>query len=236
LILEGIGVSNAPHTNQQAVADQAIFLMVGALRRVYPNMIALREGKWRAPKLEFSHDPEGKVLGIIGMGAIGQEIAKRALAFDMKVIYHNRHAVDKAIEQSLHTREVDMDELLATSDVISLSLAYTPETYHIIDAAAFSKMKKGVTIVNTARGKMIDEEALIAAMDDGTVWSAGLDVFEEEPAIHSKLLADPRVILTPHMAAGTIETYLKMEGLAMKNVETALMEGRLVTQVHEQSH
>jgi glyoxylate reductase len=210
--------------------------MIGALRRAHSMYEALRAGQWRGSNVAWGHDPESKTLGIIGMGGIGQGIAKRALAFGMKIIYHNRHQLDAEIEDKLQAKSVEMDELLATADVINLSLAYTPETHHILNAEAFAKMKKGVTIVNTARGRMIDEDALIAALDNGTVWSAGLDVFEEEPAMHSKLLGDSRVFLTPHVAAGTIETYLKMEQLAFDNIWSALTEGRLLTQVHEQLH
>jgi glyoxylate reductase len=208
--------------------------MIGALRRAHPTYVALRAGQWRGHGISFGHDPQDKALGILGMGSIGQAIAKRALAFGMHIIYHNRHPVSSEIESSLNTKFVSMDELLATSDVISLSLAYSPEAHHLLGRAEFAKMKKGVTIVNTARGKMIDEDALIEALDSGKVWSAGLDVFEEEPGANPKLLKDDRVFLAPHMAAGTIETYLKMERAAFNNIESVLTKGVLVSIIPDQ--
>jgi glyoxylate reductase len=234
-ILPGIQVSNAPHTTDNAVADQAIWLMIGALRRAHPTYVSLRAGKWRGGGgLSFGHDPEDKVIGIVGMGSIGRAIAKRAIAFGMHIIYHNRNPVSAEVEASLNAKFVDMDELLATSDVISLSLAYSPEAYHLIGKAEFAKMKKGVTIVNIARGKMIDEEALIEALDNGTVWSAGLDVFEQEPGGNAKLLKDDRVFLSPHVAAATIETYSKMEKASFDNIESVLTKGVLVSIVPDQ--
>lgn len=208
--------------------------MIGALRRAHPWYTALRAGEWRGHGLNFGHDPQDKVLGIVGMGSIGQTIAKRALAFGMHIIYHNRHPIAPEIETALQARFVEMDELLAVSDVINLSLAYSPEAHHILGRAEFGKMKKGVTIVNTARGKMIDEDALLDALDAGTVWSAGLDVFEEEPTPNARLLRDDRVFLAPHMGVGTIETYSKMEAAAFKNIENAVTKGVLVSPVPEQ--
>jgi glyoxylate reductase len=197
-------------------------------------MAALRAGQWRGAHMGWGHDPQGKTLGIVGMGGIGQAMARRARAFGMRIVYHNRHRLPPATEAALQATAVELDALYATADVVSLCLAYAPEARHMLDGAAFARMKRGVTVVNTARGRMVDEAALLAALNDGIVWAAGLDVFEEEPAVHSRLLADERVFLTPHLAAGTIETYLKMEGLALANVAAALTEGRLVTQVREQ--
>lgn len=208
--------------------------MIGALRRAHLTSMALRAGQWRGHGISFGHDPQDKVIGIVGMGSIGQTIAKRAVAFGMHIIYHNRHPVSSEIESSLNAKFVTMDELLATSDVISLSLAYTPEAHHMLGRDEFAKMKKGITIVNTARGQMIDEEALIEALDSGKVWSAGLDVFEVEPTANSKLLKDDRVVLAPHVAAATTETYLKMEKAAFNNIESVLTKGVLVSIIPDQ--
>jgi len=208
--------------------------MIGALRHAYPTQVALRAGQWRGHGMSLGRDPEGKVLGILGMGSIGQAIAKRAVAFDMSIIYHNRHPVAPEIETKFNAKFVTLDELLASSDVISLSVAYTPEAYHMLGKDEFAKMKKGVTIVNTARGQMIDEEALIEALDSGKVWGAGLDVFEGEPEVNPKLLKDERVFLAPHLGAGTIDTYLKMEKAAFHNIESALTNGVLISIIPEQ--
>ena len=172
-------------------------------------------------------------MGIIGMGTIGQDIAARARAFGMSIQYHNRSRL--AAEKEGAAVYVDMDTLLSTSDVIVLALGYSPSAYHLLDTEQFAKMKKGVTIVNIARGKMIDEAALVAAIQDGTVWGAGLDVFDTEPTTNMELLKEHRLFLTPHMAAGTIETYIRMEKLAMKNLEASVTAGVPLNLVPEQS-
>ncbi|KAJ6171102.1 Phosphoglycerate dehydrogenase [Penicillium chermesinum] len=181
-----------------------MFLILGALRNFNTGMHALREGKWRGqPPATLGHDPEGKVLGILGMGGIGRNLKKKAEAFGMKVIYHNRRKLSE--ELSGGAEYVTFDELLASSDVLSLNLPLNKHTYHIIGAAEFAKMKDGVVVVNTARGAVMDEAALVEALDSGKVFSAGLDVFEEEPKVHPGLLRNQNVMLVPHMGTWTIE-------------------------------
>ncbi|KAJ5217287.1 glyoxylate reductase [Penicillium chermesinum] len=203
-----IRVSNVPTAVNDATADVNMFLILGALRNFNTGMHALREGKWRGqPPATLGHDPEGKVLGILGMGGIGRNLKKKAEAFGMKVIYHNRMATDQAKKH----------------------------TYHIIGAAEFAKMKDGVVVVNTARGAVMDEAALVEALDSGKVFSAGLDVFEEEPKVHPGLLRNQNVMLVPHMGTWTIETMTAMEAWAIENVRLALETGKLKSIVPEQS-
>lgn len=219
-----------------ATADVNMFLIIGALRNFNAGMQALREGKWRGQPLPaLGHDPEGKVLGILGMGGIGRNLKKKAEAFGMRVIYHNRRRLSE--ELAAGAEYVTFDELLAKSDVISLNLPLNvrfpillltilwviltlekKHTRHIISKAEFEKMKDGVVIVNTARGAVMDEEALVQALDSGKVYSAGLDVFEEEPKVHPGLIRNPNVLLVPHMGTWTVEVRLYSSEVNMAGI------------------
>ncbi|RAQ42548.1 glyoxylate reductase [Aspergillus flavus] len=233
-----IRVSNVPTAVDDATADVNMFLIIGALRNFNTGMLALREGKWRGQPLPaLGHDPEGKVLGILGMGGIGRNLKKKADAFGMKVIYHNRRQLTEELAGGADY--VTFDELLAKSDVISLNLPLNmglsqKNTRHIIGKPEFDKMKDGVVIVNTARGAVIDEAALVDALDSGKVYSAGLDVFEEEPKIHPGLVRNPNVMLVPHMGTWTVETQTAMEEWAMENVRLSIETGKLKSPVPEQ--
>lgn len=178
--------------------------MLGALRRIHNPYGALRASQWRGPAFQLGHDPEQKILGILGMGGIGREVAARGRAFGMTIYYHNRSKLSPEIEQG--AKYVSFEELLKTADVLSLNCSLRKETVGIIGKKEFALMKKGVVIVNTARGKLIDEAALVAALDEGKVFSAGLDVYEEEPKIHEGLLNNPNVVLLPHIGTATMET------------------------------
>jgi glyoxylate reductase len=226
---KGIAVSNTPTAVDNATADVAIMLLLGALRRSWTPVSALRKGDWRG-KMTLGHDPEGKTLGILGMGGIGGALAKRAKAFEMDVVYHNRNKA----EQEHGARYVDFDELLSKSDVISIHLPLSEKTTHFIGKEQFAKMKDGVVLVNTARGAVIDESALVEALENGKVWSAGLDVYEKEPEIHPGLIKNENVVLFPHIGTATIETQKKMEVLVVDNVKSMLKDGKLLTQVQEQ--
>ncbi|KAF4263931.1 hypothetical protein KXW39_002676 [Aspergillus fumigatus] len=230
-------VSNVSTAVDDATADVNMFLIIGALRNFNAGMQALREGKWRGQPLPaLGHDPEGKVLGILGMGGIGRNLKKKAEAFGMRVIYHNRRQLSE--ELAAGAEYVTFDELLAKSDVISLNLPLNVEkkhTRHIISKAEFEKMKDGVVIVNTARGAVMDEEALVQALDSGKVYSAGLDVFEEEPKVHPGLIRNPNVLLVPHMGTWTVETQTAMEEWAIENVRLAVETGKLKSPVPEQA-
>ncbi|KAF2094657.1 hypothetical protein NA57DRAFT_45540 [Rhizodiscina lignyota] len=230
----GILVSNVPKMVDDATADTNMFLILGALRAFNVSMINLRNGSWRGhPPPPLGHDPQGKVLGILGMGGIGRNLKKKAEAFDMKVIYYNRKKLSD--ELSGGAEYVSFDELLARSDVLSLNLPLNPHTRHTISTKEFEKMKMGVVIVNTARGAVMDEDALVKALDSGKVWSAGLDVYEEEPKIHPGLVANPHVCLLPHMGTWTVETQTKMEEWNIGNVRAALEKGKLNNVVPEQA-
>ncbi|OQD72376.1 hypothetical protein PENDEC_c021G06843 [Penicillium decumbens] len=228
-----IRVSNVPTAVDDATADANMFLILGALRNFNAGMHALRQGKWLGqPAPLLGHDPEGKTLGILGMGGIGRNLMRKAEAFGMKVIYHNRRQLSE--ELSGGAQYVTFDELLATSDVLSLNLPLNKQTRHIIGKDEFAKMKDGVVVVNTARGAVMDEAALVEALDSGKVFSAGLDVFEEEPKIHPGLLSNASVILVPHMGTWTIETLTAMEEWAIDNVRLAVTTGKLKSPVSEQ--
>ncbi|KAG5983501.1 hypothetical protein E4U55_008023 [Claviceps digitariae] len=229
-----IHVSNTPTAVDDATADIAIWLLIGALRNFPIGMSALRAGHWRGtpqpPRL--GHDPQGKVLGILGMGGIGRNLAAKARAFGMRICYHNRSRLAEELEEG--AEYVSFEELLRGSDVLSLNLPLNPQTRHIISTPQFNIMKPGIVIINTARGAVMDEDALVQALHAGTVSSVGLDVYEDEPVIHPGLLANPNVLLVPHMGTWTVETQTKMEEWAISNVVMAVEEGRLRSIVPEQ--
>jgi glyoxylate reductase len=206
--------------------------MLGALRRITIPFQAVRKGEWRGKNFQLGHDPKKKVLGVLGMGGIGQAVAQRAKSFGMTIQYHNRNQLPASEEQG--AKYVSFDELMQTSDVISLNLALNPSTRHIIAKAQFDMMKDGVVIVNTARGPIIDEAALVDALDSGKVFSAGLDVFEEEPKIHPGLMENENVVLLPHVGTSTWESQKDMELLVLSNLRSAVEGKGLVTQVAEQ--
>ncbi|MCJ1407656.1 hypothetical protein MMC19_001727 [Ptychographa xylographoides] len=230
----GIHVSNVPTAVDDATADTGIFLLIGALRGFNVPLLNLRKGEFRgksAPAL--GHDPEGKLLGILGMGGIGRNMAKKLRAFGMEVQYYNRKKLSVDLEAG--AKYVEFEELLKTSDVISLNLPLSPKTRHIISTPQFKLMKPGVIIINTARGAVMDEAALVSALDNGTVASVGLDVYENEPEIHPGLMSNDKVMLLPHMGTATVETQTAMEKWNISNVRMALEEGRLRSPVPEQS-
>ncbi|KAK6579542.1 hypothetical protein PZA11_007778 [Diplocarpon coronariae] len=228
----GIQVSSTPVAVNSATADIAMFLMLGALRRIHIPYSAVRTNQWRGSAFQLGHDPREKVLGILGMGGIGREVAARGRAFGMAIHYHNRTRLSPELEQG--ARYVSFEQLLQTSDVLSLNCSLRKETVGIIGKKEFALMKRGVVLVNTARGKLVDEAALVAALDEGQVFSAGLDVYEEEPQIHQGLLDNPNVVLLPHIGTATTETQRDMELLVLENIESAIKKGKLVTQVAEQ--
>jgi len=228
-------VSNVPTAVDDATADTAMFLMLGALRNFNPAMTTLRKGEWRGkPAVAFGHDPQGKVLGILGMGGIGRNMSKKAAAFGMKTIYHNRSKLDD--EKAGGAEYVTFDDLLKRSDVLSLNLPLNAKTRHIISTEQFKLMKKSCIVVNTARGAVIDEAALVDALDKEEIAGAGLDVFEEEPKIHPGLLKNDKVILLPHMGTYTLETERKMELWVIDNIRSAITKGKLVSIIPDQEN
>ncbi|KAI0202842.1 D-isomer specific 2-hydroxyacid dehydrogenase [Astrocystis sublimbata] len=226
-----IAVSSTPIAVDDATADVGIFLLLGALRNAHFSIAALRAGKWMGTTPR-GHDPKGKTLGILGMGGIGRAMAHRARAFGMRIIYHNRHRLEPALEGD--AEYVSFEELLAKSDVLSLNLALNPSTRHIIGAPELAKTKPGVVVVNTARGALIDEAALVEALDSGHVSAVGLDVYEKEPEIHPGLVRNERAFLLPHVGTYTYETGREMELLVLRNLQAAVDEGKMITLVAEQ--
>ncbi|HWL42461.1 MAG TPA: D-glycerate dehydrogenase [Ilumatobacter sp.] len=220
----GIRVTNTPGVLTDATADIAFGLLLSATRRLGEAERLLRSGAtfvWGFETL-LGTGLQGRQLGVVGMGDIGAAIARRARAFGMSVAYSNRRAVAPAIEAELGARLLPLDELLATSDVVSLNCPYTPETHHLIDAAALARMKPTAFLVNTARGKVVDEEALVEALRTGVIAGAGLDVFEHEPKVHPGLLELENVALAPHVGSATVETRTAMAVLAARNAVAVL--------------
>jgi len=226
-------VSNVPTAPDDATADTAIFLMLGALRNFNTSMAGLRRNEWKGkPNPSLGHDPQGKVLGILGMGGIGRNMSKKAAVFGMTTIYHNRKKLDD--EMSGGAEYVSFEDLLKKSDVLSLNLPLNPKTRHIISSEQFKIMKPTAVVINTARGAVIDEAALVDALDQGLIAGAGLDVFEEEPKVHPGLVKNENVILLPHMGTWTKETQEKMEEWVINNIKSALKEGKLMSPIPEQ--
>ncbi|KAI4248776.1 MAG: hypothetical protein LQ352_005804 [Teloschistes flavicans] len=201
----GIAVSNTPGAVNASTANTAIYLLLGALRRAHIPATALRQGQWRG-SMGLGHDPEGKMLGILGMGGIGSALAVRAAPFGLKMQYHNRNPVVYASSNAVNVQYVGFEKLLRTSDIISIHLPLNSSTKGLIGRKEFRMMKDGVVIVNTARGKIMDEEALVEALDGGKVFAAGLDVYEKEPEVHPGLIRSDKVVLTPHVGTATLET------------------------------
>jgi lactate dehydrogenase-like 2-hydroxyacid dehydrogenase len=226
-----ITVTYAPDPVTNATADLTIFLLLGALRQLNPSFASLRQGNFKKG-IDFGHDPQGKTLGILGMGRIGRAVKRRAEPFGMKVMYHNRNPLPA--EQSLDTEYVTFDELLANSDVISVHVPLSSSTRNLIGESEIAKMKKGVVIVNTARGAIIDEAAMSQALDEGNIAAVGLDVYEREPLIDERLVKNERALLVPHLGTHTVETLAKMEEHAMENARLGVCGGDLLTVVPEQ--
>lgn len=222
--------SNCPGAVDAPTADVAFFMMLGCFRNFYRAMVNTRNGDWRGD-VGLNHDPENKVLGILGMGGIGRALAKRARAFDMKIIYHNR--TELPASEAEGAEYVSFDELLARSDCVSLNLPLNKNTRHIISTKEFAKCKKGVIFINTARGPVLDEAALVEALASGQVGNVGLDVFEEEPKIHPGLLKNDKVFLLPHIGTATYESQYNMEMVVINNIRAGLETGKLPALIAE---
>ncbi|EPQ30312.1 uncharacterized protein PFL1_02427 [Pseudozyma flocculosa PF-1] len=219
----GIHVSHTPSAVDDATADVAMFLVLSSLRQFYRAERNAREGKWKSG-LKPAHDPETKVLGIIGMGGIGSALARRAEAFDMKILYHNRNRNPNA--QPSWEYVSSQAELLRRADVVSLNLPLNPQTEKSFGREQFGQMKDGAILVNTARGGVVDEEELIKALESGKLSSAGLDVYPAEPKIDSRLVAMEQCILLPHMGTETCETQKKMEVQVFGSIKAVLETGK----------
>jgi glyoxylate reductase len=220
----GVVVTNTPGVLTDATADLAMALVLMVTRRLGEGERLVRSGEpWEwGMSMMLGSGLQRRTLGIVGMGAIGAALASRARAFGMSVVYHNRRRVDRLTEDRLGARLVGLDELIATSDVVSLNCPSTPETHHLVDAAALGRMRPDAFLVNTARGPIVDEAALVDALRGGVIAGAALDVFEHEPEVHPGLLGLENVVLVPHLGSATVETRTAMAELAARNVVEVL--------------
>lgn len=222
----GVIVTNTPGVLTDATADLAMALILMSTRRLGEGERLIRS---RTPWawgmfMMLGTGIQERVLGIVGMGGIGVAVAERARAFGMRIVYHNRSAVDPAVEARLGARLVPLDELLGTSDVVSLNCPYSESTHHLIDADSLASMKPTAFLVNTARGPIVDEAALVDALAAGRIAGAGLDVYEHEPDVHPGLVDLDNVVLIPHLGSATTETREAMADLAARNVVEVLAE------------
>jgi gluconate 2-dehydrogenase len=228
----GIAVTNTPEVLNEATADMAWALLMAAARRVSETERWLRDGQWNRWAFDqfLGADLWRSTLGIVGLGRIGSAVARRARGFEMRVLYHNRSAATN--EAELGATRVDLDTLLAQSDHVVLVVPYTPQTHHLIGARELGLMKPTATLVNIARGGVVDDAALAQALAQDRIAAAGLDVFENEPAVLPALLERRNVVLTPHIGSATRSARVAMASLAAENL-IAWVEGRaLMTPVH----
>jgi glyoxylate reductase len=219
----GVMATNTPGVLDETTADFAWTLMLGAARRITEAERYLRGGQWKGWQLRqlLGVDVHHATLGIIGMGRIGQAVARRAKAFGMQIHYHNRKPVGPRIEEGLEATYWDsLDQMLARMDIVSVNCPHTPATFHLINARRLALMKPDAYIINTARGEVIDEAALARAIRGGKLAGAGLDVFEREPSVNPDLLGLPNVLLLPHMGSSTIEGRTEMGEKVIINIKT----------------
>lgn len=212
----GIVVMNAPGANSVSVAEHALALMLALSRAIPAADAAMKRNVWDKKRLTGA-ELRGKTLGIIGLGRIGQVVAEKARHFGMTIAYYN-----PSVRVAPAYESMSLDQLLATSDVISLHVPLLPQTRHLIDRKALSRMKRSAYLINTSRGPVVDEEALAWALREGIIKGAGLDVYEDEPKVHPGLLALDNVVLVPHMASATAETRAAMYDLVARNVVNVL--------------
>ncbi|MDR3370216.1 D-glycerate dehydrogenase [Rhodoferax sp.] len=233
----GVLATNAPDVLTETTADFGFGLLLATARRITESEHFLRAGRWHRWRYDMFAGAEvhGSTLGILGMGRIGQGIARRgAHGFGMQVIYHNRARLDEATEVACGAHYVSKEELLKRCDHLVLVLPYSAESHHAIGAAELAQMKPTATLVNIARGGIVDDVALAAALRQGRLAAAGLDVFEGEPTVHPDLVALSNVVLTPHIASATIPTRRAMANLAADNLIGFLIHGQPLTPLNPQ--
>jgi len=219
----GITVTNTPDVLTEDTADMTMGLILAVSRRLTEGERRLRSGDWHgwAPTSMLGHRIYGKRLGIVGMGRIGQALARRARGFGLSIHYHNRHKLHEEVEQELEaTHWKSLDQMLARMDVISVNCPHTPATYHLLSARRLRLLQGHAVIVNTSRGEVIDENALTRMLVAGEIGGAGLDVFEHEPAVNPKLVALDNVVLLPHMGSATFEGRIDMGEKVLINIKT----------------
>lgn len=222
-----IPVTNTPDVLTETTADLAFALLMAAPRRLVECDRYVREGQWQSSKWEllWGSDIYGKTLGVYGLGRIGKAVVRRARGFSMRVIYYDVVRPTPALEEELGAKFVDRETLLREADFLTLHVPLTPETHHLIGARELSMLKPTAFLINAARGKCVDEAALVEALQSKRLAGAGLDVFEHEPHVHPALLSRPNVVLAPHVGSATAQTRLAMAMLAVENLVAGL-EGR----------
>ncbi len=220
----GILVTNTPGVLTDSTADLAIALMLASGRRLVEGDRRTRSGQFKywAPLHFLGYEVTGKTLGIIGCGRIGKAVAKRAAGFDMRVIYYNRHRLESSQEKAHNVEYVNFTTLLEEADYISLHVPLLPQTRHLISTDEFKKMKSTAFLINTSRGPVVDEKALIVALNTKEIRGAGLDVYENEPALTPGLSELDNVVLLPHIGSATVETRTKMAFMAVENLLAGL--------------
>ena len=219
----GVVVTNTPGVLDETTADVAFMLMLAAARRLGEGERLLRAGKWEwwGPKQLRGIDVWGKKLGIVGLGRIGRAVARRGRGFGMEILYHNRSRNEEA-EDELGARYLDLEALLRESDFVSIHTPLTDATRHLIGERELGLMQDTAVLINTSRGPVVDEAALAEALEGGRIFAAGLDVYEEEPKVHPKLLELEKAVLAPHIGSATIETRDRMATLAAENLRAVL--------------
>jgi glyoxylate reductase len=224
----GITVTNTPGVLTDSTAELTMALLLSVARRVVAGDQVVRSGGFNfwAPFTFLGTEVTGKTLGIIGLGRIGRAVAERAAGFRMRILYHNRRRLAEAEEHRLGVSYASFDQLLAGSDFVSLHVPLTPETHHLIDAGAIDKMRSTAYLINTSRGPAVDEGALVAALKNGKIKGAGLDVYEDEPDLAPGLVDLPSVVLLPHVGSATTETRTRMAEMAVNNLLAGLRGDR----------
>jgi glyoxylate reductase len=219
----GVVVTNTPGVLDETTADVAFMLMLAAARRLGEGERLLRAGEWEwwGPKQLRGIDVWGKKLGVVGLGRIGRAVARRGRGFGMEILYHNRSRKEDA-EKELGARYLDLDDLLRESDFVSIHTPLTDATRHLIGERELGLMQDTAVLVNTSRGPVVDEAALAEALEGGRIFAAGLDVYEEEPKVHPRLLELEKAVLAPHIGSATIETRDRMATLAAENLAAVL--------------
>lgn len=220
----GIAVTNTPGVLTETTADFAFALLMAAARRIPEAHAFVHSGQWRTWIIDLlaGQDVHGATLGIFGLGRIGAAVARRGRGFGMRILYCDDQPAPPELERELEARRVSKEDLLRESDFVSLHVPLTPATRHLIGAAELARMKPTAILVNTARGPVVDENALAEALEKRAIWAAALDVFEQEPGVHPKLLELPNAVLAPHIASASFATRRRMSVMAAENAIAAL--------------
>ena len=221
-------VTNTPGVLDDATADFAFTLLMSTARRIVEADSFTRSGRFRgwAIDMMLGQDIFGATLGLVGVGRIGRGVAHRAKGFNMRILYYDPQPLPREAEEQLGATRVDLNRLIAESDFISVHVPLTNETHHLFSTAQFNAMKRNAILVNTSRGPVVDEAALVGALTAKKLAGAGLDVYEREPAVHPGLISMPNVVLAPHIASATVRTRSEMSAMAARNMATAVRGGR----------